>query len=124
MIDTTYAWHVSSSEVASYYSSCLHSLVNLEKSGFRIRLEALCGFTSDSSFDDESYYMFVKLKNEFQPLEIKKMMFALVSDRMLRDVGFEWYEKLPNSKMLSAYGRALHHSSGDYRKAGISRIRY
>ena len=106
-IDTTYNAGVSKSEAQEYFSKVFAHLMALEKSGFRIRINSMMCFGNPS--EDTVHIVKLLLKHEYQPIDIKKLMFPIINTAMLRAVGFDWYERLPDAVEIGGYGRALHH---------------
>lgn len=96
---------VSSSEYLGWGAKLIAKIVQLEKSGFRVRLEYSDTFAREGQ-KVHSYR--VLMKSENQPFDIKRYMFPLAHVAMFRAIGFDWYERLPNAVELSGYGRPLH----------------
>lgn len=91
----------------------VNKIVNLENNGFRVKLEYITVFSSRS--ESGIYICRVPLKNENQPIDLKRLMFPLCHVAMLRIIMFDWYNRLPKAKKLTAYGSALY-SQDDVRR--------
>lgn len=89
-------------------------IVQLEKSGFRVRLEYVNTFSNDGY--GKVHACRVLMKSENQPFDIKRYMFPLAHTAMFRGLMFDWYEKLPNAERLGGYGCSIVHHSGDKQK--------
>lgn len=92
-------------------------IIGLEKQGYRVRLSAIQGYTGDSSGD----FLVVKIKDEAQPLDLKRIAFPLTHPAMFRIIGFGWYERVPSGTWRPAYGRALANSMDEKKLQQFSR---
>lgn len=106
MIDVTYSWMNTTEKIANYYSKVLAYLIGLEKQGFRVRISLIMNFGTESSSQQHS--CIVLLKNENQPIDIKRMMFPITHTGTLRVFGFSWYERLEGAIYIGGYGTAMH----------------
>lgn len=105
-IDTTFKASVSKSKAQEYFSKVFAHLMALEKSGFRIRINSMMCF--GNPIEDAVHIVKLLLKHEYQPINIKKLMFPIINTAMLRAVGFDWYQRLPDAVKISGYGRPLY----------------
>lgn len=74
----------------------------LEKAGYRCNL-----YAGDTSYEGgEREYMFVRIKTDREPLNLKKMVFVLANPSMLRRIFFKWLEvNDADYDMTGGYGR-------------------
>lgn len=79
--------------------------MNLEENGYRVRLDYLKTFMSH---DNRIYSFRLPVKNEHQPINLKRLMFPMSHVSMQRFLAFDWLERLPNGKYMSGYGHALY----------------
>ena len=112
---------VNQDEIIKWGSNLVNKIINLENSGFRVKLEYIGSFQRDDS-ESGIHICRIPLKNEFQPLDLKRIMFPLCHSAMLRIIMFDWYERLPKAKRLSGYGRALYSMSSSRAEFIISQI--
>lgn len=104
LVETSVSASVSSEKYAEYGAKIVSQVISLEKSGFRVRVDAFDSFNSDS----KQYSVRVPIKSEHQPANIKKLAFPLASAAFSRNLCFDWYESHPNSEQMSGYGRPLY----------------
>lgn len=81
------------------------AIVKLEKMNYRVRLSVMSSYSTSSRGD----MCIVRLKSEFQPLDLKRLMFPMMHVAMFRCIMFGWYERCPTSTYIDGYGRALQH---------------
>jgi len=105
VLDVTYPARIPTEEIIDYYSKVFAYLIHLEKSGFRVKIKAVMVFANQDY--RKSHLFELVLKNEYQPIDMKKLMFPIIHSGMLRALGFEWYERLPNAEQVDGYGKAL-----------------
>ena len=91
---------VKADKVLEFGCKLINCIMNLEKNGYRVRLDVLQSFSTKA----EQYWLRVPLKNENQPVNIKRLSFPLTHVAFLRYICFDWVERLPKSKELSGYG--------------------
>ena len=53
----------------------------------------------------------IPLKNEHQPVNIKRLSFPLTHVAMQRFLGFDWFEHVPKSKYIGGLGAPLNRTS-------------
>lgn len=94
LIDIGYSGSVTTDEIVNYYSKLLAKVAVLEKKGYRCRLEAMaCNSTYLNYLTIVCHT--VLLKDERQPLDIKKLCFPIAHPAMLRVYDFAWENSLP-----------------------------
>ena len=106
---------VSADEIINRAVEVVSKLSSLEASGFRVKISFLKSFNDE--YNDRSYCCKIVLKNEYQPLDIKRMAFPLGHPAMLRRIMFDWYERLPEAEEISGYGHALAYLNKRYKEA-------
>lgn len=62
----------------------------LEKKGYRCNLYV--GDSSTVRFSDDDFHMYVRIKTDKEPLNMKKICFCLANPSMLRRIYFRWCE--------------------------------
>lgn len=120
LVDATYSWHTTEQEVARSYSKQLAYLSLLEKQGFRVRLEL--GFIFGTRFSNKIHICKILLKNESQPLDIKRLMFGLTNLGSFRLFGWDWYERLPKAEQIDGYGSPMYSWDSEKRNALLESI--
>lgn len=81
----------------------LSAILQLEMQGYKFNL-----YTTQNYYDDgEADMIVVKVKGSNEPLNIKRMSFALCHPAFFRVVGFDWYSRVPGGKYRSGYGRSM-----------------
>ena len=71
----------------------------LDKAGYRCNL-----YAGVSARDDDYFFMYVKVKTDREPLNIKKVAFPIVSPSMLRRIYFKWAEVFDYDKDITQWG--------------------
>lgn len=99
--------NVNTEEVIEWGSQLVNKIINLENNGFRVKLEYISCFSRGDG-DEGIHICRVPMKNENQPLDLKRIMFPLCHVGMLRIMMFDWYERLPDAIMLYGHGQALY----------------
>lgn len=104
VVDMSVNGSVSREDVFSYGVKVVQKVIQLEQSGFRVRLEYMKCVN-----DDYRQHLAVStvIKNENQPLDIKRIMFPLTNVAMQRYISWDWYDRLPDVKWDGGRGRAL-----------------
>lgn len=90
-------------EVLEYGAKFVSYIMNLEKQGYRVRIDCLLSF--NDFVDDKHYILRVPVKNEHNPIDLKRICFPLTHPAMQRSIGFDWYERLPEAEHICGYGR-------------------
>jgi len=101
--DTTVSCGNSPKQILNNGMKIVETVINLEQSGYRVRLSAMQSYSNRETSDT----LIVGVKSENQPLDIKRIMFPLMHPAMFRMIGFGWYERCPTATHRSGYGRAL-----------------
>lgn len=121
LIDSGLPFNVKPKQIAEFGNRVLNYIQKLEKQGYRVRLSIFVAFSE--SYKDKFYACKIQLKNERQPLAIKKLAYPLISCGMLRMLFFDWLETCPNSEYLSYYGVPLYQKSRFYQKKVLDTVR-
>lgn len=80
-------WHVEKEDIMRTGIIYLSVIELLEKAGYRCNLYA--GVTASST---RAEYLYVRIKTDREPLNIKKLVFPLAHPSMLRRIFFKWVE--------------------------------
>ena len=104
VIDMAVCGNVSKESVKEYGMSVVQKVIQLEKSGYRVRLEYMKCF---NNYDSSHVACSTVIKNENQPLDLKRIMFPLANVAMQRYISWDWYDRVPNAKWESCRGRSL-----------------
>lgn len=83
----------------------------LEKAGYRCNL-----YAGVSTEDDEYFFMYVRVKTDREPLNIKKIAFPIASPSMLRRIYFKWAEVFDYDKNITGWGYGRPADSSDSKK--------
>lgn len=116
IVDVTVSCGTSVEEILNWGAKVVSKIMNLEKQGFRVRIEVVTTFSEDD-WRSKVHAMKVLIKSENQPFDIKRLMFPIAHGAMLRRIGFDWYERLPEAQRFGAYGCSLIHHSTRHAKA-------
>lgn len=81
----------------------MRTIIVLESKGYRVRLQAMQSYSDSKSAD----MLMVRVKNENQPLDCKRIMFPLIHPGMFRAIGFAWWERCPGTKAKGGYGHFM-----------------
>ena len=100
-------WYVSPSEVLDYGCKVIAYIMNLEKQGYRVRVEYLSSNADDTTHPKNQNILRIPLKSENNPVNVKRLAFALTHAAMQRYMVFDWLERLPNSAELYGMGYSL-----------------
>ena len=109
LYDAGFSANVAPKLVADFGNRVLNYIQKLEKLGYRVRLSVFIAFSEEKS--DKFYACKIQLKNERQPLNLKRVAYPLLSSGMLRMLFFDWLETCPNSEYILCYGVPLYHKS-------------
>ena len=101
---------VDASEVTEFGCKFINSVMNLERNGYRVRIDYVDCYTSEGN-DKRQYVLRIPLKNEHQPVNIKRLSFPLTHVAMQRFLGFDWFEHVPKSKYIGGLGAPLNRTS-------------
>lgn len=116
-VDLGVAARIDSGDVIDRAVEVVAKLMSLEASGYRVKISFLKTF--NDSDNERSYCCKLVVKNEFQPLDIKRVAFPLGHPAMLRRIMFDWYERLPGAKRMSGYGTSMAFTTSNVRNALI-----
>ena len=79
----------------------MRNIIKLEKDGYRVNL-----YVMDYNDNDNGYGFILKLKNDRETLNIKKLCFPLISSSFLRRIDFRIKERLYKDWIGGGYGHA------------------
>ena len=112
VVDMAVSGGTSKESVYEYGKKVVQKLIQLENSGFRVRLEYMKCFNNGSHHTAVS----TVIKNENQPLDLKRIMFPLTNVAMQRYISWDWYDRVPNAVFEDDRGRSLSTLSDAKRK--------
>lgn len=82
----------------------LAEIVKLEKTGYRVRLYGV-------HWQSNEYHgnaAVVKLKSEYTPLDLKRVMFPMVHPAYFRIIHLGWYDRCPTKKYMISCGHSIY----------------
>lgn len=103
IIDIVVSCGVCIDDFCEYAKKVLRKIVELEESGYRIRITVAGSFTEENS-SSQGHVVKVVIKNENQPLNMKRVSYPIAGKGMFRRIFFSWYETLPKQEKLDGYG--------------------
>ena len=106
-VESSFSAGTSSSSVLQWGAELVGQIVNLEKQGWRVRLNSISTF-GEPSGTKQIHGMSVVIKDENQPIDLKRLIFPITHVGFFRALGFDWYETLPGSQSLSGYGTPVY----------------
>ena len=112
ILDVGMASGVSVNEKMEWGAKVTSKIANLEKQGFRVKIECIKTFVEDNR-TSKCHVCKVPVKSENQPFDVKRMMFVIAHPAMSRRIMFDWYERLPEAVEYSGYGRSLQYHNTD-----------
>jgi len=108
--------NVTADEMMRSAKVVLSELVGLEMQGYRARINIVDFFTEAPV----STGVIIKIKDESQPFDLKRITFPLIHPAMSRMLLFGWFERFPHSAYVGpGYGRLLHN---EYDKVEVRKI--
>lgn len=96
---------VSAEEVTEFGCRFINAVMNLERCGYRVRIDFLNVFTDE--YYEKQYILRVPVKNEHQPVNIKRLSFPLTHVGMQRYLCFDWFEHVPHSAYIGGLGSPI-----------------
>ena len=120
IIDLSISASVETSEVLDWGARLTAYIMNLEKHGYRVRIDCTKVFARETN--GKVHALKFPIKNENQPFDIKRMMFPLAHSAMRRRIAFDWYERLPEAQEISGYGTPIHHWSNYHKDEVVKEI--
>lgn len=121
LVDAGLSANVKPKEIAKFGNEVLNYIQKLERQGYRVRLSVFAAFSEE--YSSKFYACKIQLKNERQPLAIKKLAYPLISCGMLRMLFFDWLETCPNSEYVNYYGVPLYKKSKFYQLDILDKVR-
>jgi len=101
--DITVNCGTSPEEILKQGIAITEAIIDLERQGYRVRLSGVQSYSSSKTAD----LLVIRIKNESQPLDLKRIMFPMMHPAMFRVIGFAWYERCPFSTERSGYGHNM-----------------
>lgn len=104
------------SEVMEFGAKLLSHVINLERHGYRVKIEYVCPIQGSAKKSDRQYVLRIPIKSEANPLNIKRTAFPIAHVGMFRYLAFDWYECLPGSVYMSGYGQTYKYADDNLKK--------
>lgn len=111
--------NVTKNEMRAQGRRVVNMIVSLERAGYSIALDLFCSFQQTNA---SKYAMTLTLKDAGRPLDIKRLTYPLVHVSMLRQICFDWYERLPRADYVCGYGCPLYHEQKDYQRQFVTQV--
>lgn len=111
---------VSHESIMEFGCKFINWCLNVERKGYRVKIEYMKAFCPTDG-ENRQYILRVPLKSEHQPLNIKRMSFALAHAAMQRYIAWDWVERLPGSKYMRGFGSSL--GGNSYREKYLNNIK-
>lgn len=108
---------VSKKELEEHGARVVSYVMNLERLGYRIRIDAMDGFTGD-----HTYCVRIAVKHENQPINLKRVAFPMTHVGFTRTLGFDWYERCPDAEYMGGYGAPMYNLDDELRKKKLAPI--
>lgn len=108
-INGEYPWTITHEEVLKYFGEVVALLQYLEKQGNRVRITLFYTFSSTEvlrrgGYPNKMHCCKIILKKESEPFSLRRLLYPLSNDGMLRGFLFRWYETLNGAQRLGGYG--------------------
>lgn len=101
--DITASYTTKSNEIIKAGQKVLETIMLLEQQGYKFNLYAVQTYSDSNSID----MLAIKIKSSNQPIDLKRMSYALTHTSFFRVLGFDWYSKFPKGKYRFAYGHNI-----------------
>lgn len=85
----------------------LAEIIKLEQMGYRVRLNGIHW----QSVDDHGDAAAVRLKSEYAPIDLKRLMFPMFHPGYFRIIHFGWYDRCPTEQYIPSYGTSIYRFS-------------
>lgn len=121
LYDAGFSANVKPKQIAEFGNRVLNYIQKLEKLGYRVRLSIFITFSEE--YSDKFYACKIQLKNERQPLNLKRVAYPLISSGMLRMLFFDWLETCPESEYIVNYGIPLYKKTKGFQKRVLELVR-
>lgn len=127
LIDSTVNCGVSSDELTDKYTKIVARIAVLEKMGYRCRIEMFEQYAVENS-EKTIVAKCIKVKDEKQPFDIKRMSFVISHVGFFRVFGFTWEDVVKDTVDYSDYhcwglGHALYYWGEDEKNQVINNTR-
>lgn len=94
--------YVKQNQMIETATELMRNIIKLERDGYRVNL-----YVMEYNNDDNGYGFILKLKNDRETLNIKKLCFPLISSSFLRRIDFRVKERLYKDWIGGGYGCAV-----------------
>ena len=98
--DVTCGCSINSDDIIEAGQKLLGTILKLEQEGYKFNLYAVQTYSNSDDCD----MLVIKVKSSNQPLDLKRMSYALTHTSFFRVLGFDWYSRTPKGKYRCAYG--------------------
>lgn len=116
--DITVSVFVDADDIIKAGQKLLGAIIALEQQGYKFNVYAWQAYSDNDSSD----ILCVKIKSSGQPIDLKRMSFALTHVGFFRVIGFDWYSKTPKGKYRGGYGSPLKVTVGAKRDEFVKKI--
>lgn len=117
LYDVSIACGISREEMRKRGAEITSYIMNIERLGYRVRIDVLDGFCGE-----QKYLLRIPIKNENNPINLKRISFPMTHTAFSRTLGFDWYERLPKGKYMGGYGTPIYAVDSVDRKKLFERI--
>lgn len=100
--DMTARWGTTPEQFIKAGQKMLTAIMQLEMQGYKFNLYTTQ--TYYDKYDNDGDMLAVKIKGSNEPLNIKRMSFAIAHPAFFRVVGWDWYSRFPKGKYRDGYG--------------------
>ena len=107
---------VDASDVFEWGAKLAGTIMNIEKSGYRVRLNLVNQYSRLDISNRMIEVMSLTAKKENQPFDIKRLLFPLAHAAKQRMIEFEWYRKVPGGVEHAGYGMPMNKYTKSQRK--------
>lgn len=101
--DVTCPCTVNSEDIIKAGQIVLETIMKLEQQGYKFNLYAVQCYSDDRSAD----LLAIKIKSSNQPIDLKRMSYALTHTSFFRVLGFDWYTRFPKGKWRPSLGKPI-----------------
>lgn len=109
---------VSARELEEHGARVVSYIMNLERLGYRVRIDAMDGFAGGG----KAYALRIPIKNENNPINLKRICFPMTHVAFSRTLAFDWYERCPDAKYMGGYGTPIYAMRNDERKEILDQV--
>lgn len=104
-IDVSVSAYVTKNEMEAMGRNIAEAVRGLEASGYSIRLDVVSGF----SYDRSTSLLVCRAKSEGEPMNLRRMLYPLVSVSYVRGMAFSWAVTEPHAQQQSNLGMPIYY---------------